>query len=76
MSQPRHTPRGGPHRGPGMAGEKAKNFKGSSKRLLQYLRPFWLPVAFVMAFAAASTVFSIAACRRADAPCHRRRRGH
>ena len=60
MSQPRHTLRGGPHRGPGMAGEKAKNFKGSSKRLLQYLRPFWLPVAFVMAFAAASTVFSIA----------------
>ena len=42
-----------------MAGEKAKNFKGSSKRLLKYLRPFWVPVIFVMLFAAASTVFSI-----------------
>lgn len=39
MSQRGHAPR---HGGPAMAGEKAKNFKGSSKRLLKYLRPFWV----------------------------------
>ena len=56
MSQRGHAPR---HGGPALAGEKAKNFKGSSKRQLQCLRPFWVPVIFVMLFAAASTVFSI-----------------
>ena len=60
MSEPRRAPHGGPHRGPVMAGEKAKNFKGSSKKLLAYLRPVWVPMIFVMVFAAASTVFSIA----------------
>ena len=60
MSEPRRAPHGGPHRGPVMAGEKAKNFKGRSKKLLAYLRPFWVPMIFVMVFAAASTVFSIA----------------
>ena len=60
MSEPRRARHGGPHRGPVMAGEKAKNFKGSSKKLLAYLRPFWVPMIFVMVFAAASTVFSIA----------------
>ncbi len=60
MSEPRRAPHGGPHRGPVMAGEKAKIFKGSSKKLLAYLRPFWVPMIFVMVFAAASTVFSIA----------------
>ena len=63
MSEPRNVPRRGPGHGPGhgpmMVGEKAKNFKGSSKKLLSYLRPFWLPMIFVMLFAAASTVFSI-----------------
>lgn len=63
MSEPRRAPHGGPHRGPVMAGEKAKNFKGSSKKLLAYLRPFWVPMIFVMVFAAASTVFSIAGPR-------------
>lgn len=62
MSEPRHGPRRGPGpgHGPMMVGEKAKNFKGSSKKLLSYLRPFWVPMIFVMLFAAASTVFSIA----------------
>ncbi|MGI6255116.1 MAG: ABC transporter ATP-binding protein [Acutalibacter sp.] len=63
MSEPNTAPRRGPGHGPGhgpmMVGEKAKNFKGSSKKLLSYLRPFWLPLIFVMLFAAASTVFSI-----------------
>ena len=65
MSQRGHAPR---HGGPAMAGEKAKNFKGSSKRLLKYLRPFWVPVIFVMLFAAASTVFSIGAASTGSAP--------
>ena len=63
MSEPRRTaPRRGPGHGHGpmMAGEKAKNFKGSSKKLLSYLRPFWVPMIFVMICAAAYTVFSIA----------------
>ena len=64
MSEPRRGPRRGmgpgPGHGPMMMGEKAKNFKGSSKKLLSYLRPFWLPMIFVMVFAACSTVFSIA----------------
>ena len=42
-----------------MGGVKAKNFKGSSKKLLSYLKPFRLPMVFVMVFAAVSTVFSI-----------------
>ncbi len=58
MSQPRHAPGRGP--GAMVPGEKAKNFKGSSRKLLTYLRPFWVPMALVMFFAAASTVFSIA----------------
>lgn len=54
-----HGPMGG---GPGamMApGAKAKNFKGSGKKLLSYLKPFRFPLIFVMAFAALSTVFNI-----------------
>lgn len=66
MSQ-HNTPRRGPAGGHGpmgggrmMGGVKAKNFKGSSKKLLAYLKPFRLPMIFVMVFAAVSTVFSIA----------------
>lgn len=48
---------GGPH---GMAhGVKAKNFKGSAKKLISYLKPYHLPLIIIMVFAAASTVFSI-----------------
>lgn len=43
----------------GPSGEKAKNFGGSFKRLAMYLKPFRLPMLFVMIFAAASTVFNI-----------------
>ena len=60
MSQPRHAAPGGHGRGPALAGPKAKSFKGSARKLLQYLRPFWLPLVLVMVFAGASTVFSIA----------------
>ena len=52
---------GGPmgHGGPGMAGEKAKDFKGTMKKLMWYLSEFKAAVFFVMVFAVGSTVFNI-----------------
>ncbi|RUS48005.1 ABC transporter ATP-binding protein [Cohnella sp. AR92] len=62
---------GGPGRGPGgpgfgggphgmmMPGQKAKNFKGSFRRLLGYLRPYRLKLLAVLFTAILSTVFSI-----------------
>ncbi len=41
------------------AAPRAKDFKGSAKRLLSYLKPFRLPMVLVIAFAAFSTVFNI-----------------
>lgn len=50
----------GPHgRGPMGAGEKPKDFKGSGRELLRYLKPFRLQIVLVMLFAAVSTVFTI-----------------
>ncbi len=49
---------GGPMGGMG-GGEKAKNFKGSFKRLLSFLKPFRIQIFFVFIFAVASTVFTI-----------------
>ncbi len=43
-----------------MPGQKAKNFKGSLKRLLVYLKPFTLTLILVLAAAILSTIFSIA----------------
>ena len=57
-SRPRH----GGH-GPmgGMApGEKPKDFKGSMKKLINYLGRYWIAIIVVMIFAAISTVFSVA----------------
>ncbi len=51
-------PMGGPMGGM-VPGEKAKNFKGSFKRLVSYLSPFALQILFVVIFAAVSTVFTI-----------------
>lgn len=48
--------------GPGsqmMPGEKAKDFRGTMKTLLFYLKPYTLAIAVVFIFAVASTVFSI-----------------
>ncbi len=52
---------GGPmgHGGPGMAGEKAKDFKGTMKKLMGYLSEFKAAIFFVMVFAVGSTVFNI-----------------
>lgn len=45
--------------GPMMAGEKAKDFKGSLKKLANYLKPFRIQLLVIVLFAAASTVFMI-----------------
>ncbi len=53
---------GGPGRGPRhmfMPGEKAKDFKGTLRRLVKYLWPRRWQLATVFLFAALSTVFSI-----------------
>ncbi len=52
--------------GPGAAGragmglvEKPKNFSATMKKLVSYMRPFWISIIFVFIFAIASTVFAI-----------------
>lgn len=54
-------PRPGPGRGPimGMAFEKPKDFRGTLKRLLVYLRPFRLQIIIVFITAILSTLFGI-----------------
>ncbi len=53
---PRRRPGGGP---PGAPVEKAKDFKGSMKKMLSYVRRYTFAIVAVMLFAAASTVFNI-----------------
>lgn len=50
--------RKGPMRGPG-AVEKAKDFKGSVKKILAYIGRYKISIFIVMAVAAASTVFNV-----------------
>lgn len=50
---------GGPHGGMMAAGEKAKDFKGTLKKLVQYIGKYKAAVIVVMIFAAVSTVFAI-----------------
>ncbi len=40
-------------------GEKPRDFKGTMKKLLEYLKPYRLPIIVVLVFALASTVFAI-----------------
>lgn len=47
------------HRGPGVPGEKAKDFKGTVKRLLAHMGAFKFQLALVGIFAVCSTIFSI-----------------
>lgn len=51
-------PMGGPGRGM-MPGEKAKDFKGSFKKLLAYIGKYKFAILVVVIFAAASTVFNV-----------------
>lgn len=60
VSRPRRGPHGphGPGGGPPM--EKAKDFKGTLRKLLNYVKPFKAAIIAVMIFAVGSTVFNIA----------------
>lgn len=50
---------GGPMGGMMRGGEKARDFKGTMKRLITYLRVYNLAISIVIIFAIASTIFSI-----------------
>lgn len=57
------SPRRGPMRGPGprgmMPGEKAKDFKGTFKKLIAYIGKYRIALIFVMLFAIGGTTFNI-----------------
>lgn len=55
----RNGPAGGPHGGIGRPVEKAKDFKGTLKRLIGYLSTYAKSIIAVVIFAIASTVFAI-----------------
>ncbi|WP_348922644.1 ABC transporter ATP-binding protein [Enterococcus rotai] len=57
--QKQNRPRGGRGPGQGAPVEKAKDFKGTLKKLISYIGAYKIPVFFVMIFAIASTVFNI-----------------
>ena len=54
QKRPRHH-----GRGPGVPPEKAKNFKGTMKKLIKYMGNYKFAVLVVMIFAAASTIFTV-----------------
>lgn len=56
-----HNGRKGPmgHGGAMASGEKAKDLKGTMKKLVKYMRKFYAPIVLVIIFAIASTVFNI-----------------
>ena len=57
MEQPRRGPGFGP---PGMvAGEKAKDFKGTLKKLFKYISAYKIALFVVLAFSIGSTIFAI-----------------
>ncbi len=54
--------RGRPGRGPGATMrlvEKPKDFKGTMKKLLRYLKPYWFMLLLSIIFSAASTLFNV-----------------
>ena len=57
MSNQRRGPMGG--HGRMGSGEKAKDFKGTLKRVLKYIGPYKFPILCVMLFAVGSTIFNI-----------------
>jgi len=65
-NQKRSRPSMGPRRGPGshmagmMKGDKARDFRGTMAKLLDYLGSYKIGILVVMVFAIASTVFNIA----------------
>ena len=55
----RQGPRGPMGHGMRGNGEKAKNFKGTLKKLFVYLKPYYFKLAVVIIFAVGSTIFTI-----------------
>ena len=59
MSEQTRPPRRGPH-GPGMMpGEKAKDFKGTLRKMLRYMGAYRYGLLAVMVFAVGGTAFNI-----------------
>ena len=60
-SRSSHAPKRGPRgrRGPGPPPEKAKNFKGTMKQLIAYMRPYYLNIIVSMLFAVLSVIFMV-----------------
>ena len=54
FKMPPKRPRGPMGHGPGMVTEKARDFKGSTKKLIKYLGRYWAAIIAVMIFAAVS----------------------
>ena len=45
--------------GMGMPAEKAKDFKGTLKRVLKYLKPFWWGIALIALLSICSSLFTV-----------------
>lgn len=58
QTERRRGPMGGPH-GAAMAGEKARDFKGTMKKLMNYMGKYKIAIFFVFIFAIGGTIFSI-----------------
>jgi ATP-binding cassette subfamily B protein len=58
-SNKQRGPMGGPMRGMMGANEKAKDFKGTMKKLIEYLKPYRISILIVTIFAFGSAAFSI-----------------
>ncbi len=58
-SRPRRGPMGGDGHGPMMPGEKAKDFKGTLRKMLAFMGRFKVLLVVVFAFAIGSTIFNI-----------------
>ena len=62
MSQSSKPKMPGPGHGKGMRpGEKAKNFSGTMKKLVSYMKPYCFQIVMILIFAACSTVCTIVA---------------
>lgn len=59
MAETHRPPRRGPHRGPGAPVEKAKDFKGTVRKLLKYMGQYKVSVIAVMICAVGGTIFNI-----------------
>ena len=69
FKMPPKRPRGPMGRGPGMVTEKARDFKGSTKKLIKYLGRYWAAIIAVM-------IFSYDFCSSFDCLLRCRTEGH